>query len=135
VSGLLFNPKGYSEQSEPEKNNLELEVDMQQQFRQGDVMLTKIDGLPQGQDSRHLNTKTVAAGEATGHNHVLQGEAVTLFRENGWGPNQPAFAVIGANGATLVHEEHGAIRLEPGVYRITHQREYDPLHRDRRIWD
>ena len=29
-------------------------------------------------------------------------------------------------GAKIVHEEHGTIELEPGLYEVIRQREYDP---------
>ena len=33
---------------------------------------------------------------------------------------------VGSAGATLVHDEHGAIALPPGDYRVRIQREYRP---------
>jgi hypothetical protein len=62
----------------------------------------------------------LAWGETTGHAHAIDAQFADLY-ESG----TQAF-IICKEGAKLVHEEHSAIALTPGVYRIVHQREYTP---------
>lgn len=85
--------------------------------RQGDVLFTKIEALPEGLTQR--TSQVIVEGEATGHHHSLVAgrvlEAVTghLYLE-----------VLRAT--QVVHQEHNPITLEPGYYAITRQREYSP---------
>jgi hypothetical protein len=103
------------------------------EYRQGDVLLTKVRQVPsenrRGAHVYPLDSKVVAEGEATGHSHQLVGEA-GLF--GGW---HVAEFVHVTGPAQLVHEEHGAIGLEPGVYAITIQREYVPGRQSRFVRD
>lgn len=88
-----------------------------QYARHGDLLFTKIDKAPKG---RKLNTLTVAKGEHTNHSHrFTEGSKVALIESDG-----VMFAEILEN-SDLIHEEHKKITFEPGVYKITHEREYD----------
>jgi len=90
------------------------------QKAQGDVLLTPADKLPEG--AKKLATKTLAFGEATGHHHTMEG-AATLFQEEAG----PVWVVVDEPGATLVHQEHGIVTFEPGVYVYDGQVEADPF--------
>lgn len=90
---------------------------------QGDVPLIKIDTLPANTRPRKGNNRVVALGESTGHHHVV--EAATMY-EDDFGN---LFALVPAGKPTwLLHQEHGAIVLEPGIYQFgengVHQVEY-----------
>lgn len=106
-------------------------------YRQGDVLLTRVaEGRRPNLEAvgRRQADTVVAYGEATGHAHVLEGEAV-LYEYDG-----ETYAVVGGDGATLTHDEHGPIALEAGTYRVGHQREYEGETRaggmrTRRVWD
>lgn len=92
-------------------------------FRQGDVLLVpvkKAKGVPiQAQEGRLV----LARGEATGHHHsIALSDRVAMFREDGSGGGL-FLAVTGAPVA-LEHQEHGAIALPPGAYRVSIQRVY-----------
>ena len=87
---------------------------------QGDVLLTPEKTLPKG--AKRLDTKTLALGEATGHHHTMQGPA-TLFQDE----QSVVWLVVDDPGAELVHQEHGVIVVEPGVYRYDGQVEADPF--------
>lgn len=63
----------------------------------------------------------LAWGEATGHAHAV-GEAECELVEL---PTGEAF-IISDKGISLRHEEHGAINLSPGCYRLDTQKEYSP---------
>ena len=101
----------------------------QNQVRQGDCFLERVDGpVPAG--ARRLEREDgrviLLRGEATGHNHaVLEANAV-LYLYEAVSVAERYLEVTGGP-ATLVHEEHGAIVLAPGVYRQRFQREYDEV--------
>lgn len=63
-------------------------------------------------------------GEATGHNHRLQGD-FTLFRSNDKNEQGLGYFEVHTK-ANLNHEEHGIIDLPVGFYAIVRQREYTP---------
>ena len=71
----------------------------------------------------HENEPCVPAyGEASGHAHQVRTQG-RLWSDSGF----PARRYLEVTAPTqLEHEEHGAIALEPAVYEIRLQREYDP---------
>ncbi|YAF96333.1 MAG: hypothetical protein AB3A66_01145 [Nodularia sp. CChRGM 3473] len=89
-------------------------------YRHGDVLIRRIATLPVGAQKR-LGT-TLAHGEVTGHSHrIQQSQAVQL-----WAHGNDLFLEIKEPSATLIHEEHRAIELPQGLYRVWKQREYRP---------
>ncbi|WP_245690960.1 hypothetical protein [Sinosporangium album] len=64
----------------------------------------------------------LALGEATGHAHAVVGQG-TLLRDAD--PLRPQHLQL-TSAARVVHEEHDAISLPPGWYRVVRQREYVP---------
>lgn len=89
-------------------------------YRHGDVLIRRIADLPSG--VRQREGVTLAHGEVTGHSHRIQeAQAVQL-----WKRNSELFLEVKADSATLIHEEHRAIELPQGVYRVWKQREYRP---------
>ena len=85
---------------------------------------------------------TLALGEATGHHHSIdvmddENKDVEVTRHfNKWGWNSRAnqglgnvaeyFEVSGSE-ATIKHQEHEAITLPEGIYRVRIVKEYDPF--------
>lgn len=93
------------------------------QYRQGDVLLVKvdIDALPKGAVQQESKERIVLAyGEVTGHAHAIDSSFASLYQ---W---QGDRLIEAKPGARLVHEEHNTIDLEPGFYRVVQQREYEP---------
>ena len=89
-------------------------------YRQGDVLISRIASLPSGAQRRE--GVTLAHGEVTGHSHRMdRADAVQL-----WAQGSELFLEVSAAIATLVHEEHQAIALPQGFYRVWKQREYRP---------
>jgi hypothetical protein len=97
-------------------------------YRQGDVLIVPVatEGLPSGlvpaprdQGGRLI----LARGEATGHAHVATGEGLTLLHL----PDDldSMFLHVRVYGR-VSHEEHAAIPLPAGYYRVIRQREYVP---------
>ena len=92
-------------------------------YRQGDVLIVRVESLPA--DAFPVVTGedrvVVAYGEATGHAHVLASDDVDLFQHR-----REQFVRVGSGGAELVHDEHETVPLPEGDYRIVLQREYTP---------
>ena len=97
-------------------------------FRQGDVLLVRAAEMPLGRSiDPEAGRLVLARGEATGHHHsvaVEDGELVDTA--------EGLFLRIMA-ATPLEHQEHSAITLEPGVYRVLRQREYAPGAVDRLV--
>jgi hypothetical protein len=91
--------------------------------RQGDVFIQTIHELPADARLEPLPHGVLVHGEVTGHSHRIENlETAALFA--GRMPGESYMEVTGL--ARIVHEEHGAIELPPGTYRIWRQREYSP---------
>ena len=88
--------------------------------RQGDILFVKIDKLPKG--LKKSMDRIVAHGEVTGHAHrVAESEGVALLE------NEQGDKFVQADGDwQIVHDEHGPITLEKGVWEARRQREYSP---------
>ena len=95
-------------------------------YRQGDVLVVPVEGIPKGVEPVPLNQGRIvlAHGEATGHAHAIRDDRATLFRD----PHlaEVFLQVSGGAPVALEHEEHAAIALPPGIYRVVRQREYQP---------
>lgn len=100
---------------------------------QGDILIERVDDAgASGQVVRsvHNGSVVIAEGEATGHHHRLLG-SVTLYRDDAIARDIPPDLYIGhvtvrSPAARLVHEEHAAITLDQGTYRIRRQRQLEP---------
>ena len=90
-------------------------------YRQGDVLIRRIDSLPTKKAVKRTSGVLVE-GESTGHAHRVAEleKAEVLEIENG------LYLRVGEGGVRIVHEEHGDITLPPGDYEIVRQREYSP---------
>ncbi|MEO5878317.1 MAG: hypothetical protein ABIS86_08110 [Streptosporangiaceae bacterium] len=96
-------------------------------YRQGDILIVPVpeESVPAGlvpADRDHRGRMVLALGEATGHAHALQAPG-TLLRDGGL--MSPDYLHL-PGGGRLSHEEHAAIVLPSGWYRIVRQREYLP---------
>lgn len=98
------------------------------QAAQGDFLITRIDDLPPGAAPvPAAGGDTVIAHSETGHHHVIDRRAGSLYRL----PESlyEAFLVV-EKTAVIEHrrdwDTHEALKVEPGTYRINRQREYVP---------
>lgn len=99
-------------------------------YRQGDVLIVPLaessvpsyaaDAPSEARDG--LGRLVLALGEVTGHAHAVLGPG-RLVREPG--PLAPLLLHL-PDGGRVVHEEHAAIPLPKGWYRVVRQREYVP---------
>lgn len=95
-------------------------------FRHGDLLVHRIErpNLRLIKQFVEDQDAVLLAGEATGHNHRLQGD-FTLFRSNDEKEQGLGYFEVHSE-ANLNHEEHGVIDLPKGFYAIVRQREYTP---------
>jgi hypothetical protein len=121
-------------------------------YRQGDVLLVKIDREPDFERERYDYDRkkyalvpldqgriVLAYGEVTGHAHAIAD--VVQEYENGvrftkarlWDAGAERFLQV-MEKVALTHEEHEAIEIPKGTYLVVRQREYDP-EQDRFVAD
>jgi hypothetical protein len=95
---------------------------MNDQYRQGDVLLVRIDGLPPNVAPTVVEDGSIvlAYGEATGHAHRLAAQTAVLHT---LGDNR--YLEV-KEPTDLTHEEHSPLNLVPGIYKVVRQREYSP---------
>ncbi|GLW57530.1 hypothetical protein [Kitasatospora phosalacinea] len=99
-------------------------------YRQGDVLIVPVapSAVPgavahMARQPRDVRGRLVLAlGEVTGHAHAVLGPG-ELVREGG--QFAPAWLHL-PEGGKVVHEEHAAITLPGGWFRVVRQREYTP---------
>lgn len=99
-------------------------------FRQGDVLVQRVPDRPRaGADASERGRIVLAHGEVTGHAHEvvpaerIDGElpAAQFFEE----PDGTRMLFVDRH-CLLTHQEHAAIALAPGCYKVVRQREYSP---------
>lgn len=93
--------------------------------RQGDVLVELVHDDPRAEPHKVVPRDggriVLAYGEATGHCHAIhEPQAEMIELETG------ERFVVSEVGIRIVHDEHHAIELPPGKYRIGRQREYSP---------
>jgi hypothetical protein len=92
----------------------------------GDVLLTKVNEIPEGAtiiSPRKDGKLVLREGEHSGHAHVIEvktdeAEMLTLEGEFFLKVNEPV---------TITHEEHAPGKVEPGLYVVGVVRERDPF--------
>jgi hypothetical protein len=109
--------------------------DRMKSFRQGDVFVQQVRKRePKGQPILDQGRVILAYGEVTGHAHeiIAADTAIDLGVDVAVPPAQLFEEPDGTRylfverACTLVHQEHGAIALAPGCYKVVRQREYTP---------
>jgi hypothetical protein len=91
---------------------------MSLQYRQGDLLFVRQETRPTG-DLVERPGLVIMAGEATGHAHRLT--AGTILEA----PDGTLYLDLPV-AARVVHEEHDALTLGPGLWLVVRQREYTP---------
>jgi hypothetical protein len=98
---------------------------------QGDVFFTKAKAIPKNAKpmDRKVRGYVIAEGEATGHAHVIEDEAL-IYEKDG------TMYVHVSKQVEVRHEEHRPITLTPGLWKVGIVREYDPFWEEaRRVMD
>lgn len=101
-------------------------TDTRNSRRQGDVLLLPIADSELPAQRAAVPTENgrvvLAHGEATGHHHsFIAHDRIALFREDGSGGGL-YLAVSGDVPVALEHQEHTALQIAPGAYRVIRQR-------------
>ena len=97
-------------------------------IRQGDILFEKIEKEDSGK--KVLDTKTVALGEVTGHEHAFSKQSQVLLSKKPDEDVPTQLVVLDKEGARLTHQEHLAINIPKGVYRIRREQSYNPFSRN-----
>lgn len=106
---------------------------MEQKY-QGDVSIIKLDKEPKVSFAPLASEGLVVAeGEVTGHNHRLQVKDHSAVI--GFAQDQNGFYIkVEGGNAVLTHQEHQTVELEPAIYFIGRQWEFDEIA-ERRVRD
>lgn len=90
-------------------------------YRQGDVMIVPCAVVPKGAKAveREGGRLVLAHGEVTGHAHAVAEMDAEMFSER-----DGVLYLRCPSGAAVKHEEHSAVTLAPGTYKVTRQRQY-----------
>jgi hypothetical protein len=100
---------------------------------QGDILIERVDRVPAASRvirSGNGGSIIIAEGEATGHHHRVFG-SITMYRDDALARDIPPGLYVGhlevkSSAARLEHQEHAAITLPQGTYRIRRQRHLEP---------
>jgi len=95
-------------------------------YRQGDLVIREVHRLPA--DVGRQCSPVLAYGEKTGHSHRLKGPGQL------WSQDTQLYLKL-EQPSQIVHEEHGAIMLPPGIYKVLSQREFVSPKEDRLVLD
>ena len=111
-----------------------------QQVAQGDVFITRVADIPENAIpvERDNGRVVLAYGEVTGHAHaIVATEAELLVAPNRTAEEELLNVRFLRVMRTLevTHEEHGALTLEPGLYRVNQQREWSDAEEPLRVAD
>lgn len=94
----------------------------EQFFRHGDVYVLHTKVAPEKiREGKRIASPILAYGEATGHKHELQD--LTAFER--YEMDGKTFLIVNESGVSINHAEHGIGFINPGVYEVRIDREYD----------
>ena len=104
-------------------------------IRQGDVLLVPVSSAPKNTKPvpRDAGRVILAYGEVTGHCHAIVDEHAEMVSVED--ANELYLMVYGTDSATLTHDEHASLTIDPGTYRVVYQREYVAPDIERRVTD
>lgn len=85
-------------------------------IRQGDVQFVNVDAVPDGAAPRA--GRVLFRGEATGHAHVVDVGELFETRDG-------LLYLRTSKLASVSHEEHKTVTLQPGIYLVSQKRQLD----------
>ena len=104
-------------------------------YRQGDVLIERIAEIPTTAEKQNKSARIILAhGEVTGHHHAMEiTDPADWWKQGEISTANEKPATLGGElyvslpaGGVVTHPEHSEIKLPPGHYHITRQREYSP---------
>lgn len=90
---------------------------------QGDLPFFPFSGEIKGTKVAHKGSVVLALGEKTGHKHVITVENPTDMQA--WRQLEGGWVITLKTDATLTHNQHGALTIKKGTYRVGQEREHD----------
>jgi hypothetical protein len=94
------------------------------QFKhQGDIPFFPFTGKIKGTEVEHTGSVVLALGEKTGHKHVITTANPTDLQA--WKQLDGGWVITLKTEGQLTHNQHGALTIAPGTYRIGQEREVD----------
>lgn len=87
--------------------------------QQGDVILRRLDAMPEGQPSSVARKRLVLAHGESGHSHVIEDDEAELIQIG------ERMLLKLTRSTTVTHEEHKPITLAPGVWEVGRVQEFD----------
>lgn len=110
--------------------NKETEKANTTQAHQGDIFFKRLDSVPKGYsynpDMSSKGRIVLAEGEVTGHFHAIEDDTTAVLTpDDKKAIDELIVHVRAAEGAVVVHPEHGPITLPPGLWQVKRQREYE----------
>jgi hypothetical protein len=98
--------------------------------QQGDVLLRKLEVMPEGEQKSLGVKRLVLAHGESGHSHVIEDDEAELIQIG------ERMLLKLTKAATLKHEEHHSIKLAPGIWEVGRVQEYDWFqHMKRQVVD
>jgi len=91
--------------------------------QQGDLILRKINAVPDGEIKETTRKRLILAHGESGHSHVIEDDEAELVRIG------EKMLLKLTRAATIVHEEHKPVRLSPGIWEVGRVQEYDYFQR------
>src|SRR5690349_16208676 len=88
-------------------------------WQQGDVIGRRLDFMPTGKQTKLGKKRLVLAHGENGHSHVLEDDEAELIQIG------ERMILNLKKQSTVVHEEHGPITLESGIWEIGRVKEFD----------
>lgn len=102
-------------------------------FRQGDILFVEIEKLPE-LHQKEVKEFVIAEGEISGHKHKLVIERPKTKVKISSG-SDGYYLDISGDEASVVHEDHKTITLQPGKYHVYRQQEYDAVKYKKSVQD
>lgn len=87
--------------------------------QQGDVLLKRLDAMPQIEGAHITRKRLVLAHGESGHSHIIEDDEAELIQLG------ERMLLKLTKPATVFHEEHNPIRLAPGVWEVGRVKEFD----------
>lgn len=96
-------------------------------YRQGDLLFLKI-GFKPDISLYDVKDGIILRGEGSGHAHrLVNGKLMRSFQSMSVGNTAGNMVIFSKKGTKVVHEEHGTIEFEMGMWLVIRQREYTPF--------
>lgn len=91
-------------------------------YRHGDITFYKVEKI-EGEKVKHDGKFVLAEGETTGHKHVIT--IPDIMDMEVYKTKDGGYLLKVKSEAKISHEEHKTLKIAPGIYRVSKEREMD----------